>query len=98
MKGFINVIKENIIDNTSAVPEEIMKHIIWWVALKWFMAIDLQLIIIPLFGMTYSPKISKMCYWIEGMLGAIIVTSIIGLIISYLIDICLRHKRECTDK
>lgn len=98
MKGFINNIKENIIDNASAVPEEIMKHIIWWVTIKWFMAIDLPLIIIPILGISYRPKISEICYWIGGILGAIIVVRIIGLVIGYLIGICLRHKRECANE
>ena len=104
MKGFINNIKkkviDNLIDNASIIniTDEITKHITWWVMIKWSMAVELPLIVMPLFGISYSPKISKMCYWIGGMLGVIIVERIICLVIDYLIGICLRHKRECANE
>ena len=104
MKDFINNIKkkaiDNLIDNTSIIniTDKITKHIAWWVRIKWSMAVEFPLIVMPVYGISYSPKISKMCYWIGGMLGALITMRLVGLVIGLSIGICLRHKRECANE
>ena len=68
-------------------------YIIWWVVIKWYTAIELPYIIMPVIGIKYTPKIAEMCYYISAILGVILTIMALGTSVGYIIG-CIKDIKK----
>nr|DAT90240.1 MAG TPA: hypothetical protein [Caudoviricetes sp.] len=68
-------------------------YIICWVVVKWYMAVDLPYIILPIIGINYNPKMAEIFYIISVILGAILTIMALGTSVGYIIG-CIKDVKK----
>lgn len=84
---------KEIILNNDIMLKNMILYVMVYIATKWFMAVDLPYIIMPIIGIKYNPKIAEMCYYISAILGIVITILLFSTFIGYIIG-CIKDVKK----
>lgn len=85
--------KKIIMSSISDMYKYIGGYIICWVAVKWYMAVDLPYIILPIIGINYNPKMAEIFYIISAIFGTILTITSLGISVGYIIG-CIKDVKK----